>query len=281
MARAFAKTPLTVAIGTKLNRSMVVPGRRALILPCLGRSERDVQASGPQVVTVEDSMSMVHASEGRLDPASKDLRSEVAIVCGLAGSALRGRSTVPWAALPDDYAAIRAMIERVVPGFERYEERARRPGGFWLGNPAASRTFPTASGKAHLTAHPLPVLDVPPGRLAMMTVRSHDQFNTVVYDDDDRYRGVFGGRMVVFVHPADLAALGLEAGQLVTITSHFRGETRSLAGFSCVPFEIARGCCATYFPEANALIPLESFAEGSRTPTSKNVTVSLSPAPSP
>ncbi len=280
-AEGFRRARLTVAIGTKLNRSMVVPGRAALILPCLGRTERDVQDGVPQVVTVEDSMSMVHASEGRLPPASPELRSEVAIVCGLAAATLGDRSRVPWSELARDYRRVRAMIERVVPDFEGYEERARQPGGFRLPSPAAERRFLTASGKAELTVHPLPQLDVAPGQLVMMTIRSHDQFNTVVYADDDRYRGLHRARNAVLVHAADLAALGLAAGDRVAITSHFQGETRTVQGFVCVPYPIARGCCATYFPEANALVPLGSFADVSRTPTSKSVAVSLRPSSSP
>lgn len=270
----FRRAGLTVAIATKLNRSMVIPGRTALILPCLGRTERDVQRAGPQIVTVEDSMSVVHASEGRLPPAGAELRSEVAIVCGLAAAALAGRTRVPWSSLADDYRLVRAMIARVVPGFERFEERIA-DGGFVLPSPVNQGEFLTASGKALLTVHPIPDLDPGPDRLTMMTIRSHDQFNTVVYDLDDRYRGIRGQREVIFAHPDDLAARGLEAGDRVDITSHHRGEARTILGFRCVPFAIARGCCATYFPEANALVPLDSFADGSRTPTSKSVFVTL------
>ena len=274
-ADGFRRAALTVMIGTKLNRSMVVTGREALILPCLGRTERDVQDGVAQVVTVEDSMSMVHASQGHLEPASPDLRSEVAIVCGIAGAALAGRSEVPWSELPRDYRRIRAMIERVVPGFERYEERVHVPGGFRLPSPVNDRAFPTATGRARLTVHPIPRFDLAPGQLVMMTIRTHDQFNTVVYDVDDRYRGLHRARNAVLVHPDDLAARGLEAGDRVSITSHFRGETRTVHGFVCVAYAIARGSCATYFPEANALVPLGSYADGSRTPTSKSVIVSL------
>jgi anaerobic selenocysteine-containing dehydrogenase len=173
------------------------------------------------------------------------------------------------------------MIERVIPHFERYEARARAAGGFRLPSPVNELRFLTASGKAELTVHPLPQLDAGPGRLVMMTIRSHDQFNTVVYDDDDRYRGLHRARNAVLVHADDLAALGLSPGERVAITSHHAGETRTVDGFVCVPYAIARGCCATYFPEANALVPLASHADVSRTPTSKSVIVSISSSPAP
>jgi molybdopterin-dependent oxidoreductase alpha subunit len=268
---------LTVQISTKLNRSHAVPGRTALILPCLGRTERDVQATGEQFVTVEDSMSCVHASRGRLAPASRDLRSEVAIVCGL-GEAL-GLPGVPWVEYAADYRAVRAEIAAVVPGFADFEERVADPAGFVLPHPPRdSRTFPTPSGRARFTAGAVATVAVPPGRLLLQTVRSHDQYNTTVYGLDDRYRGVRGGRRVVFVNPDDLAGLGIADGQTVDLVSEWSdGVGRRAAGFRVVAYPTARGCAASYFPEANVLVPLDSTAAGSNTPTSKSVIIRLEP----
>ncbi|HEY8473680.1 MAG TPA: FdhF/YdeP family oxidoreductase, partial [Natronosporangium sp.] len=269
---------LTVQISTKLNRSHAVPGRTALILPCLGRTERDRQASGEQFVTVEDSMSFVHPSRGRLEPAGPALLSEVAIVCRL-GEAL-GLSRIPWSRYRDDYRAIREQIAVVVPGFAGFEERLRQRRGFTLPHPPRdSRTFPTPSGKARFTVHELATVTVPPGRLLLQTIRSHDQYNTTVYGLDDRYRGVHGGRRVVFVHPDDLAALGIPDGSMVDLVSEWRdGTERRAAGFRVVGYPTARGCAASYFPEANVLVPLDSTAAGSNTPTSKSIIVRLEPA---
>ncbi len=279
-ADAIRRCALTVQISTKLNRGHLVTGRTALILPCLGRTERDVSRKGEQFVTVENSMSVVSASHGALAPASEELRSEVAIVAGLAEAALDGRSRVPWAALACDYDAIRERIARVVPGFERFNERVREPGGFYLGNAARERDFHTPDGKAHFTVNPIPRHDLAPGQLLMMTVRSHDQYNTTVYGMDDRYRGVRGGRRVVFLSEADMRAQGLAAGDLVDLTSHWEDGERTAEAFRVVPDAIPQGCAATYFPEANVLVPLGSVAEGSHTPTSKSVVISLRRSPS-
>jgi molybdopterin-dependent oxidoreductase alpha subunit len=267
---------LTVQISTKLNRSHAVPGRTALILPCLGRTERDAQAGAEQFVTVEDSMSCVHASRGRLAPASSDLRSEVAIVCRL-GDALG--LAPPWRRYADDYRAIRAEIAAVVPGFEDFEGRVRAPGGFVLPHPPRdSLTFPTPSGRARFTVHDLATVAVPPGRLLLQTVRSHDQYNTTIYGLDDRYRGVRGGRRVVFVHPDDLVALGVPDGSIVDLVSEWTdGTERRAARFRAVGYPTAKGCAAAYFPEANVLVPLDSTAAGSNTPTSKSVIIRLEP----
>jgi molybdopterin-dependent oxidoreductase alpha subunit len=274
---ALASCALTVQISTKLNRSHAVPGRTALILPCLGRTERDVQAGGEQFVTVEDSMSCVHASRGRLAPASPQLRSEVAIVCRL-GRAL-GLTQVPWQAYLDDYRAIRAEIAAVVPGFDDFEERVAAPGGFVLAHPPRdSRDFPTPSGRARFTVPEAAPVTVPPGRLLLQTVRSHDQYNTTVYGLDDRYRGVRGGRRVVFVHPEDVAELGLTDGATVDLVSEWFDGDRRAPGFRVVAYPTARGCAAAYFPEANVLVPLDSTAAGSNTPTSKSIIIRLEPA---
>jgi molybdopterin-dependent oxidoreductase alpha subunit len=270
---------LTAQVSTKLNRSHAVTGELALILPTLGRTERDVQASGPQFVSVEDSMGMVHASRGRLAPASGDLLSEVSIVCRLAKAALPG-SGIDWDAMERDYDVIRDHVSRVVPGFADYNARIREPGGFVLPHaPRDERRFPTATGKANLTVNELEVLRVPEGRLLLQTVRSHDQYNTTIYGLDDRYRGVKAGRRVVFVNPADLSALGIADGAAVDLVSEWAdGAERRAPAFRVIAYPTARGCAAAYFPETNVLVPLDSTAEVSNTPTSKSVVVRLEPA---
>jgi molybdopterin-dependent oxidoreductase alpha subunit len=288
---ALRSCDLTVQISTKLNRSHVVPGRTALILPCLGRTERDRQRGGDQFVTVEDSMSSVHASRGHLAPASPDLLSEVAIVCRLAATVLeppRGPassprkpdSPVPWSQYEADYRAIREVIAAVVPGFADYEARVGRPGGFTLPHPPRDRRhFTTPSGRARFTVNGLAPVRVPPGRLLLQTVRSHDQYNTTIYGLDDRYRGVHNGRRVVFVNPDDLSALGIQNGTMVDIVSEWEdGAARRAKSFRVVAYPTARGCAATYFPEANVLVPLDATAEGSNTPASKAIVVRLEPA---
>ena len=278
---ALERQTLTVHVATKLNRTHLL-GREVLVLPCLGRTERDVQRTGAQFVTVEDSMAQVHRSEGRLPPVAHALASEPAIVAGLARATLGGESRVPWEELVADYDRIRDRIARVVPGCEDMNERVREPGGFTLPRPPAERRFDTPSGRAELREVPLPRIEVAAGRLLLMTLRSHDQYNTTIYADDDRYRGIAGDRRVVFVHPEDLRTLGLAAGARVDVTSHCAtagGETtRVVRGFRLVAYEIPRGCAAAYFPEANPLVPLEHHAEGSLTPAYKSVVVSLSPA---
>jgi molybdopterin-dependent oxidoreductase alpha subunit len=266
---------LTVHISTKLNRTHALPGGESLILPCLGRTERDLQASGEQFVTVEDSMSQVHASRGRLAPASPHLLSEVAIVARL-GRALLG-DALPWARFEESYSAVREHISAVVPGFADFEARVAEPGGFTLPHPPRDAlTFPTASGKARFTRNAIELIDVPPGRLLLQTVRSHDQYNTTIYGLDDRYRGVHGGRRVVFVHPDDLSLRGIADGSTVDLVSEWTdGVERRAPGFRVVAYPTARGCAATYFPEANVLVPLDSTAEGSLTPTSKQIIVRL------
>ncbi|NVJ00554.1 FdhF/YdeP family oxidoreductase [Myxococcus sp. AM009] len=277
-AEALRRTRLTVHVSTKLNRSHLVHGRRALILPCLGRTERDVQAAGAQFVTVENSMGVVSSSRGSVAPASEHLLSEPVIVARLATAVLGARSRVPWLALVEDYDRIREHIARVIPGFDDFNRRVRAPGGFALPNGPREGRFTTKSGKAHFTVHALRPIALEPGQLLMMTLRTHDQFNTTVYGLDDRYRGIRNGRRVVLLHPADMKARGLAADQLVDLRSHFEGETRLASGFRVVPYNIPRGCAATYFPEANVLVPVNSFAEKSRTPTSKSVVISITPA---
>jgi molybdopterin-dependent oxidoreductase alpha subunit len=278
---ALARAELAVHVATTLNRTHVVAGREAILLPCLGRSERDVQNARAQFVTVEDSMATVHRSQGTLAPASAELMSEVAIVAGIARATLREKSATPWEQFVADYDRIRERIARVVPGCERMNERVRG-GGFVLPRPPAERCFATPSGKAELRAVPLPRLDVPAGRLVLMTIRSHDQFNTTVYTEDDRYRGVQGDRRVVLMNADDITALGFAPDQRVDVTSHWLAgeheEQRRLLGFRVRPYEMPRGCAAAYFPEANALVPIGQFAEKSFTPAYKSIVISLSPA---
>jgi anaerobic selenocysteine-containing dehydrogenase len=223
-------------------------------------------------------MGVVHASRGVLPPASPLLLSEPAIVANLAKATLGERSTVPWDAFTANYDRIRDSIERVVPGFHDYNQRVRNPGGFYLPNGPREGTFKTPSGKAQFTVHPIPRHDLAPGQLLLMTIRSHDQFNTTVYGNDDRYRGVHGGRRVIFVNGEDLREAGLSDGQAVDITSHYEGETRTVRAFKVVSYEIPRRCAAAYFPEANPLVPLGNIADGSRQPASKSIVISLAPA---
>ena len=274
---AMRQADLTVHVSTKLNRSHVVTGREALILPVLGRSEQDRTGGREQRVTVEDSVSAVHASKGPLAPASSYLRSEVDIVCSLALATLGGDHVVPWEAMRNDYTEIRHRIGRVVPGCESYEEKVNQPGGFVLPHPPRdSRTFPTDVDLARFSVSPTDVLHVPEGRLLLQTLRSHDQFNTTIYGLDDRYRGISGGRRVVFVHPDDIAALGLSDGEIVDLVSEWSdGSERRAPRFRVVPYEQPRGCAAAYYPETNPLVPLDHVAEGSNCPSSKSVVIRL------
>ncbi len=274
-AAALKNCRLTAHVSIKLNRSHLVTGRTALILPCMGRTEHDVQNGKEQFVTTENSMGVVQKSQGSLSPASPHLLSEVAIVARLAEATLGSRSAIPWAKFTADYGLIRDRIERVIPGFENYNERVTKPGGFYLPNKPREGTFPTETGKARFTAHPLHELSVEPGQLVMMTIRTHDQFNTTVYGLDDRYRGIKNERRVVLMNVADIRERGLAAGDVVDLTGHFRGEIRLAPKFIVVEYDIPVGCCATYFPETNVLVPLGSTADGSNTPTSKYVTITV------
>ena len=274
-AEALRRCSLTLHIATKLNRSHLVTGRTALILPCLGRSEEDLRQGVPQFVTVEDSMSMVHASRGALKPASPHLQSETAIVCGLAGAALSDQCATPWPDYANDYDHIREAIERVIPGCGDYNVRVRRPGGFRMANSAARRVWETPTLKASFHTAPVTAFTVASGRFVLQTFRSHDQFNTTIYGLNDRYRGIGHGRRIIFMNPGDLKKLGLRPLQLVDITSHWSDGTRHADGFQAVPYEMPPGNCAAYYPEANVLVPLGSAAEHSGTPTSKSVEISI------
>ena len=274
-AEALRRCRLTVQVSTKLNRSHLVVGEVALILPCLGRTEIDRQGGREQFVTVENSMGIVHRSQGKLAPASEALLSEPAIVAGVARAALPG-SVVPWEELVDNYDRIRERIERVIPGFERYNARVREPGGFMLPNPVREGRFETDTGRAKFTVHPIPSHELAEGELLMMTIRSHDQYNTTVYGLDDRYRGISNGRRIVLMHPDDIEAQGLSPGQIVDLVSHYDRERIAL-NFAVVAYEMPRRSAATYFPEANVLVPVDRFARRSHTPISKSVKIRVRP----
>ncbi|MGW1815752.1 FdhF/YdeP family oxidoreductase [Streptomyces sp. NPDC002125] len=272
---AMRRARLTVHVSTKLNRSHAVTGTRALILPTLGRADKDVQAGQKQFVTVEDSMGMVHSSRGNLTPASPHLLSEPAIVARLARAVLGPASTTPWEEFEKDYGTIRDRISRVVPGFEDFNARVARPGGFTLPHgPRDERRFPTATGKANFTAAPVEYPELPEGRLLLQTLRSHDQYNTTIYGLDDRYRGIRGGRRIVMVNPEDALALGLDDGSYTDLVSEWKdGVERRAPGFRVVHYPTARGCAAAYYPETNVLVPLDATADTSNTPASKSVVV--------
>ena len=270
-AEALQKTNLTVQIITKLNRSALVTGKRALILPPLGRSEIDLQNGIEQFVTTENSMGNVQMSKGVLPPASEDLRSEIWIVCELAKAVLG----VDWEDFANDYNKIRDAIERTIHGFENYNVRVRQNGGFYLPNKPRIGEFPTHNNKANFTTHDLTIRRLQPNQFLLMTIRSHDQFNTTIYDLNDRYRGIKGERRVIFLNPVDMREFDFESGQVVDLTSHFDDGERHANHFIAVPYEIPRRCAATYFPEANSLVPIGSVAEKSNTPTSKSVVITI------
>jgi molybdopterin-dependent oxidoreductase alpha subunit len=268
---------LSVHLNTKLNRSHLLVGRDSVILPVLGRTERDIQATGPQSVTVEDSMSMVHASRGSLPPASEHLRSEPAIIAGMAMATLPS-SRVPWSILVADYDRIRDKIETVFPEFKDYNGRIRVPGGFRLPLPPTERVWTTSSGKAEFI--PFAGLEEDPVTsgadvLKLATIRSHDQYNTTIYGLDDRYRGVFGRRDVLFMNEADLAAFGLEHGDLVEVETALPSSAGRRLSLTAIAYDIAPGSVATYYPEANGLIPLDYQDKESGTPSYKSVPVRI------
>ncbi|MGW5105979.1 FdhF/YdeP family oxidoreductase [Nocardia sp. NPDC004123] len=278
---ALRNCALTVQVSTKLNRSHLVTGRTALILPSLGRTDKDVQNGRKQQVSVEDSMSVVHLSRGSLPPASKQLRSEVAIVCGLAEELFGVDHPVPWRDFSADYDRIRDSIARVIPGFEDFNTKVRLPDGFVLPHPPRDeRRFVTHTGKANFVVNPLSWVPVPDGRLILQTMRSHDQYNTTIYGLDDRYRGVKGARRVLFVNELDIATLGFAEGDRVDLISEWilpdgSLQERRADDFRLVPYPTPQGNVAAYYPETNPLIPLDHVAAKSNTPVSKAVTIRL------
>ncbi|TCS05930.1 FdhF/YdeP family oxidoreductase [Caulobacter sp. BK020] len=277
---AMRKVGLAVHVATKLNRTHLLHGAESLLLPCLGRTEIDVQAGGRQAVTVEDSMSMVHASRGLNAPASDQLKSEPAIIAGIGAALFGPDDIIDWLGLAADYDRIRDLIEAVFPeAFANYNERVRQPGGFRLPVPPSDRVWKTPSGKAQFLAHRRDGQDVRRGQadvLLLTTLRSHDQYNTTIYGQNDRYRGVFGRRDVVFAHPDDIAARGLKAGDRIDLTAAFDDTgRRAVRGFTLVERDIPRGCLAAYYPEANVLVALEDHDRRSGTPAYKSVPVRL------
>ena len=274
---AMQNTDLTVQISTKLNRSHAVVGREALILPTMGRTEINIQASGEQFVSVEDTVCAVHPSWGKVPPVAHNLLSEVAIVSRLARAVLGDNVAVDWKGFEEDHDIIREHISHVVDGCQDYNRKIRQEGGFVLPNgPRDSRTFDTPTGKAMLTVNDLELIEKPTGTLILQTIRSHDQFNTTIYGHNDRYRGIRNGRHVVFVNPDDLAELGLKDGEFVDVHGDYQdGRERVLRQYRLVSYPTARGCAAAYYPEANVLVPLDQMADGSRTPVSKAVIVRL------
>ncbi len=281
--QALSNCDLTVQISTKLNRSHLAHGKDALILPCLGRTDIDIQTEGPQAVTVEDSFSMVHASNGQLQPLSNQMRSEPSIIAGIAAATL-GSNPVDWNWLVADYGRIRDLIADTIAGFRDFNEKVKNPGGFYLGSSAGARKWNTPSGRANFRPNVLPqdlvhertrATGVLPD-LIMQSMRSHDQYNTTIYGLNDRYRGVKGQRDVLFVNEADIIRLGFKPGQKADIVSIWDdGRERRVKGFTLLAFDIPAGQAAAYYPEVNPLVPLESIGDGSHTPTSKFVAIRL------
>ena len=273
-AYALQNTVLTVHVSTKLNRSHLVTGKQALILPCLGRTDKDVQADGEQFVSCENSMGVVQSSQGILTPPNVLLKSEVAIVAEMALATLSD-SRVNWIGMAGNYDKIRDAIGQTIPGFENYNERVRKPGGFYLPNGARERVWDTETGKANFTTNAIPHNELKKGEYLMMTLRSHDQYNTTVYGLDDRYRGIYNERRIVMMNIKDIKARGWKEKQVVNLFSHFNGVKREALKFLIVPYPIPEGNVATYFPEANPLVPIDSFADKSHTPTSKLVIITI------
>ena len=274
-ATALQNCNLTVQISTKLNRSHLIHGKRALILPCLGRSEKDFQTSGEQFVSVENSMGVVHQSKGHLEPCSKKLLSEAAIVAGIANATLKN-STTNWTNIISNYDFIRNKIEATIPGFEDYNKRIRQEGGFYLPNNARENNFSTTkTGKANFSINKTSEILLEENQFLMMTIRTHDQYNTTIYGLNDRYRGILNERRVIFMNKEDIKSLGLKKLDLVDLTSHFNGEERKAHQFLVIPYDIPKQCSATYFPETNVLVPLNSVANISKTPTSKTIIISI------
>jgi anaerobic selenocysteine-containing dehydrogenase len=280
-AEALKKCRLTVHVSTKLNRSHLIYGEKALILPCLGRTDIDRQASGEQFVTCENSMGIVHSSRGVLEPPSKHLKSEVAIVCELADAVFKKHQfsksfNIDWLKLKDNYDNIRDLIEKTIAGFDNFNEKVRRPEGFYLPNkPRDEQGFNSAMNKAHFTINTPLSWELKNGEYLMMTIRSHDQFNTTIYGLNDRYRGVFNERRVILMNEKDMITEGVKANDVVDLYSEFNGVKREARRFIVVPYDIPQGNVATYFPEANSLVPIDSFADESFTPTSKSVVITL------
>jgi molybdopterin-dependent oxidoreductase alpha subunit len=278
IAEAMRKQKLTVFVGTKLNRGHLTTGETSLLLPCFTHVDIDMQKSGHQMTSCENSMGVVSQNKGILTPLAGEMLSEVAIISGMAIATLGEKTNIAdWVAMTENYDVIRDHIARVIPGFEQFNEKLRRQGGFYLPNGPRERKFTTPDGKAHFTKTTLEKYEVAPDQLILMTVRSHDQFNTTIYEYNDRYRGIHGERRVLFMNPADMAARSIKAKDLIDITSHYQGEERRVEKFVAVPYDIPEGNVCAYFPEANPLVPIGSVAKVSNTPTSKYVVVTVVP----
>ena len=277
IAEAMRKQKLTVFVGTKLNRGHLTTGETSLLLPTFAHVDIDMQKSGHQMTSCENSMGVVSQNKGILVPLDGDQLSEVAIISGMAIATLGDKTRTDWVAMTENYDVIRDRIARVIPGFEDFNQKLREPGGFYLPNGPRERKFTTKDGKAHFSTTTLEKYEIEPDQLIMMTVRSHDQFNTTIYEYNDRYRGIHNERRVLFMNPADMATRGIKAKDLIDITSHFQGEERTVEKFVAVPYDIPKGNVSAYFPEANPLVPITSVAKVSNTPTSKYVVVTVVP----
>ena len=277
IAEAMRKQKLTVFVGTKLNRGHLTTGETSLLLPTFAHVDIDMQKAGHQMTSCENSMGVVSQNKGILVPLEGDQLSEVAIISGMAIATLGDKTRTDWVAMTENYDVIRDRIARVIPGFEDFNKKLREPGGFYLPNGPRERKFTTKDGKAHFSTTTLDKYEIEPDQLILMTVRSHDQFNTTIYEYNDRYRGIHNERRVLFMNPADMAARGIKAKDLIDITSHFQGEERTVEKFVAVPYDIPKGNVSAYFPEANPLVPITSVAKVSNTPTSKYVVVTVVP----
>ncbi len=275
VAECMRKLQLSVFVSTKLNRGHLVTGDTALILPCLAHVDMDRQKSGQQFTSCENSMGVVSQNKGVLEPLEGEMLSEVAILSGIAITTLGDRIKGDWVGYTENYDTIRDAVARVIPGFDKFNEKIRMPGGFYLPNGPRERNFTTENGKANFSVTDMVLHDIAPEQLVLMTIRSHDQFNTTIYDYNDRYRGVYGERRVIFMNPDDMRARGIRERQLVNITSHFEGQERKLEKFVAIPYNIPKGNTAAYYPEANPLVPIASVADISNTPTSKFVVVTV------
>ena len=278
-SQALENCELTCHISTKLNRSHLITGKTALILPCLGRSERDTQNEGDQFVTCENSMGIVHMSKGSLEPSSQELLSEPDIIARLAEATVGNTSQIDWRWLISDYDRIRDLIEKILPEFSPYNKQVKRPGGFYLPNPAKQRIWETPSQKAEFSDAAMEQFEVPKDRFILQTLRSHDQYNTTIYGLNDRYRGIGMGRRIIFLNPDDMQTRQIAPVTLVDITSHWEDGERNVEKFYAIPYDIPQGTAATYFPEANPLVPIHSTALESNTPTSKSIEISIQPSP--
>ncbi len=274
-AKALQNCSLTVQVSTKLNRSHLITGKQAIILPCLGRTEKDIQQGTPQFVSVENSMGIVHSSTGQLEPASEHLLSEPAIIARLATATLKDKSSTDWMGLVKNYDLIRERIEKTIAGFDNYNERVRNDGGFYLPNCARDGQFKTMTGKANFSVNPVPKHQLKEGEYMMMTIRSHDQFNTTIYGLDDRYRGIYNGRRIILINKGDCEKIGVKTGDYVDLSCDFGGIKREAPHFMVVEYNIPSSCVATYFPEANVLVPINSYAEKSHTPASKLIIINI------